>query len=188
MPPENRRPPSITSTTRGRRSTAGRYYSNFRRRVKGRFAPGRTPTLARTLFSEIRTNLATRDNNAIRGLAGNQLVLAMFQPESAALKGALTASAEVVAEEARDTVPIDLGNLKDSIQVAEVDGRIQVLAVGGSPSWVTGEERNYAVFVEFGGQTPGGKPTPARHFMEAAYINTRSEQLNAAVEFLRSLL
>jgi len=181
-----------------RRRQAARFYSQFRRRGAG----GRFLQEAEPLRIKIEQHYRARTLNIDRvseyelnELSGHELVLRFFSPRSDTVVGALIRMGEVVSDEAREIAPqpgaehpYSLGSYRDSIHVSEATDRsVSVIAEGGSPSWVTRQPRNYAAFVERGGRTPSGIPTPARHTLERAFHNTRTEQLNAAAEYLRSL-
>ena len=181
-----------------RRSERARYYASFRDRgPTGRFEQELVPLRIKvaTILRPVERNIERVSDFELNELSGHELVLTFFNPQSEAVRGANIAMGQVVVDEAKNIAPqpggdhpYSTGAYRESIRVQDAsDRRISVIAEGGAPSWVTRQPRNYASFIERGGRTPSGHPTPARHTLEEAFHSTRNEQFEAATEYLRSL-
>jgi HK97 gp10 family phage protein len=91
------------------------------------------------------------------------------------LGGAASAGAELIAQAARERVPVDTGRLRDAIHV-EADGPGEFAVIAGN------NEVFYGHIVEH-----GGAHTAARPFMIPALEASRGEITKIAKEALRSL-
>ncbi|MBI1189030.1 MAG: hypothetical protein GC206_17120 [Alphaproteobacteria bacterium] len=119
-------------------------------------------------------------------------LLKALDPEvTAELKTAVRESAEIMAADARSLVPVDTGDLRDSIEVAIRRDGLSAAIGPGVKSKKRARAVFYGLFVEFGTKgspKDGIPPMPARPFLgpaflinkEAAIKRTRAA-INAAI-------